>query len=162
MSDVSFQNTRFDPDVIEFHAIAQQMARSVGYTATLSIDRRLAELLRLRVAQLDPCSYCLILHTDAARDVRIHPAKVAHLSSWRESTMFTAEERAALAYAEALTTFDHTVFAERHEGLREFFDEKAIAEIAAVIINMNVWTRLKLAQGAVPVLDLPEDRDPHA
>jgi hypothetical protein len=37
-----------------------------------------------------------------------------------------------------------------HDDLRVHFDEKEIAEIAAVIINMNVWTRLKLAQGATP------------
>ncbi|HWM16122.1 MAG TPA: carboxymuconolactone decarboxylase family protein [Microbacterium sp.] len=157
MNDVSYRNSRFDPELTGFHAIAQQMAQSVGYTATLSIDRQLAQLLRLRVAQLDPCSYCLILHTEAAREAKLHPAKVAHLPSWRESTMYTAAERAALAYTEALTTFDHVAFAARHDGLREFFDETAIAEIAAVVINMNVWTRIKLAQGAVPVLQQPDE-----
>jgi hypothetical protein len=40
-----------------------------------------------------------------------------------------------------------------HDALRIHFDEKEVAEIAAVIINMNVWTRLKLAQGAVPAKD---------
>ena len=39
-----------------------------------------------------------------------------------------------------------------HQGLTVFFDEREIAEIAAVVINMNVWTRLKLAQGATPSL----------
>lgn len=39
----------------------------------------------------------------------------------------------------------------RHAALTGHFDQTAIAEIAAVVINMNVWTRLKLAQGAVPV-----------
>mgnify|MGYP003619966656 CR=1 FL=1 len=63
---VTFENTRFDPDLIEFHGIAQHMAASVGYTADMSIDAGLAQLLRLRVAQLSPCSYCLSLHTRAA------------------------------------------------------------------------------------------------
>ena len=49
---VTFENTRFDPDLIEFHGIAKQMAASVGYTADLSVDGRLAQLLRLRVAQM--------------------------------------------------------------------------------------------------------------
>lgn len=153
MEEVHFVNTRFDPDVIGFHSIAQEMAAAVGYTATLSVDSGLAQLLRLRVAQLNPCSYCLILHTAAARDAGLHAAKIAHLVSWRESTMFSEDERAALAYTEALTTFDQSAFAEHHERLASLFDEKAVAEIAAVVINMNVWTRLKLAQGAVPVLN---------
>ena len=147
---VTFENTRFDPDLIGFHAIARQMAASVGYTADLSVDAGLAQLLRLRVAQLNPCAYCLILHTKAALDRGIGAEKVAHLPAWRESTMFTDAERCALAYAEALTAYDIAAFPARHAVLTSHFDETAIAEIAAIVINMNVWTRLKLAQGAVP------------
>jgi AhpD family alkylhydroperoxidase len=158
-NDVHFINTRFDPDLTGFHAIAKEMASAVGYTADLSVDRGLAQLLRLRVAQLNPCSYCLILHTGAAKDAGLHPAKIAHLSSWRESTMFSEEEAAALEYAEALTEFDHAVFPARHEQLAKFFDERSVAEIAALVINMNVWTRLKLAQGAVPVSRFAQDVD---
>ena len=58
-------------------------------------------------------------------------------------------EKAALAYAYALTRSDPE-FQERHAGAREHFTEVEIAEIAAIVINMNVWTRLKLAQGATP------------
>jgi len=76
--------------------------------------------------------------------------------------MFAEDEVAALAYAEALTVFDVAAFAEHHDRLARFFDEKSVAEIAAVVINMGVWTRLKLAQGAVPVLDdiAPNDVGP--
>lgn len=148
---VHFENTRFDPDLVEFHAIARQMAKSVGYTADLSVDGKLAQLLRLRVAQMCPCSYCLILHTRAAHDQGIAAEKVAHLSSWRESTMFLPAEQAALAYCEALTGYDLPGFPAAHEALAAHFDEKAIAEIAAIVINMNLWVRLKLAQGAIPV-----------
>ena len=152
MSDITFKNTRFDPDLVEFHAIAKQMAKSVGYTAEMSVDKQLAQLLRLRVAQMNACSYCLILHTQAAHDQGIHPAKVAHLSSWQESTMFSEAEQAALGYCEALTAYDLAGFAPYHDALTQHFTQVEIAEIAAIVINMNLWTRLKLAQGATPVL----------
>ncbi len=151
MNEVNFENKRFDPDLVEFHDIAKQMAKSVGYTADLHIDKHLAQLLRLRVAQINPCSYCLILHTQAALDQGVSSAKVAHLGSWRESTMFNAEDQAALAYCEGLTNYDLNGFAQLHEALKLHFEAKQIAEIAALVINMNLWTRLKLAQGAVPV-----------
>lgn len=151
MEDIIFENTRFNPDLVAFHGIAKEMAKSVGYTAELGIDKQLAQLLRLRVAQMNPCSYCLILHTQAANDQGISTAKVAHLSSWRESTMFTQEEQAALAYCEGLTEYDLASFPALHDALRTHFDEKQLAEIAALVINMNLWTRLKLAQGATPV-----------
>ncbi|MEL6169956.1 MAG: carboxymuconolactone decarboxylase family protein [Pseudomonadota bacterium] len=153
MDDIQFKNTRFDPDVIEFHGIAKEMAKSVGYTAEMGVERKLAQLLRLRVAQMNECSYCLILHTQAAHDQGVHPAKVAHLPSWRESTMFSPDEQAAIAYCEGLTSYDLPGFGELHEALAKHFDEKQIAEIAAIVINMNLWTRLKLAQGQVPVAD---------
>lgn len=151
MNEVIFKNTRFDPDLVEFHSIAKQMAKSVGYTADMAVEKQLAQLLRLRVAQMNACSYCLILHTKAAYDQGIHPAKVAHLASWQESTMFDAAEQAALSYCEALTDYNPTAFAPLHEAMTEHFSGTEIAEVAAIIINMNLWTRLKLAQGATPV-----------
>lgn len=153
MDDIKYEDTRFDPDLIEFHSIAKQMAASVGYTANMGVEKKLAQLLRLRVAQMNECSYCLILHTQAAHDQGVHPAKVAHLPSWRESTMFADDEKAALAYCEGLTAYDLPGFAGLHDALAEHFEEKQIAEIAAIVINMNLWTRLKLAQGQVPVLE---------
>ena len=148
-----FENRRFDPDLIEFHDLAKAMAKSVGYTAALSVDGQLAQLLRLRVAQLNPCSYCLILHTQAAHDQGVSAARVSNLPSWRESALYSETERAALAYCEALTSFDIVDFPARHESARAHFDEKQIAEIAAIVINMNLWTRLKMAQGATPVAE---------
>jgi len=148
--EVRFENTRFDPDLTPFHDLAKQMAAQFGYRAELSLDPRLAELLRLRVAQLNPCSYCLILHTQVADRLGIPPEVVAHLASWRESAMFSDAERAALAYCEGLTLYDIARFGELHDELRMQFQEQEVAEIAAVIINMTVWTRLKLAQGATP------------
>ena len=151
MAETVFKNTRFDPDLIEFHDIAKQMAKSVGYTADLSVPAQLAQLLRLRVSQINACSYCLILHSKAAADQGIAAEKIAHLPAWRESHLFDEIEQAALAYCEALTQYDLAGFPARHEALTSFFDEKTIAEIAAIVINMNLWTRLKLAQGATPL-----------
>jgi AhpD family alkylhydroperoxidase len=147
---VRFENTRFDPDLTPFHDLAKQMAARFGYRAELSLSPRLAELLRLRVAQLNPCSYCLILHTDVATRLGIPSEVIAHLASWRESDLFSHPEKVALAYCEGLTVYDIAQFAALHDDLRIHFDEKEVAEIAAVVINMNVWTRLKLAQGATP------------
>ena len=152
-SEVRFENARFDPDLTPFHEIAKEMAARFGYSAVLSLDPRLAELLRLRVAQLNPCPYCLILHTRAAERLGIPVEVVAHLAGWRESAMFSAAEKVALAYCEGLTLYDIARFPELHDELRVHFDEPEVAEIAAVIINMNVWTRLKLAQGAIPAAD---------
>ena len=111
LGSLRFENTRFDPDITPFHELAKDMAAQFGYAAELSADRVLLQLLRLRVAQLNPCSYC-----------------------------------------EGLTLFRHEEIPALHKELRLHFTEREVAEIAAVVINMNVWTRLKLAQGATPSL----------
>lgn len=128
-----------------------EMAAHFGHSAALAGDPTLLQLLRLRVAQLNPCSYCLILHTEVAAQRGVPSAVIAHLASWRESAMFSPAEKAALSYCEGLTSFDHRQFPALHKNLRLHFTENEVAEIAAVVINMNVWTRMKLAQGAVPV-----------
>ncbi len=155
LSGVRFEDTRFDPDLTQFHDVAKQMAALFGYSAELSLDPRLAELLRLRVAQLNPCAYCLILHARVADRMGIPSDVVAHLAAWRESAMFSSAEKAALAYCEGLTLYDIAGFGRLHDDLRRHFDEAEVAEIAAVIINMNVWTRLKLAEGAIPAAETP-------
>lgn len=129
------------------------MAKSVGYTAKLSVDSQLSQLLRFYVAQLNPCSYCLILHTQAAHDQGISTARISNLLSWRESTLYDESEQAALTYCEALTRYDQKEFGLAHNAMTTLFTEQQVAEIAAIVINMNVWTRPKLAQGAVPVLE---------
>ncbi|MFV8384373.1 carboxymuconolactone decarboxylase family protein [Vibrio parahaemolyticus] len=147
---LTFHNTRFDPTAMPFHDIAMQLAASVGYTADIPLDPQLAQLLRLRVAQLNPCAYCLVLHTKAAHERGIEADKVAHLAAFRESALYTPAEKAALGYCEDLTHYAHQDFAKTHDALSAHFSADDIAYIAAVVINMNLWTRLKLAQGATP------------
>ncbi|MGI9544692.1 MAG: carboxymuconolactone decarboxylase family protein [Cyclobacteriaceae bacterium] len=153
MDKTKFKDTRFDPDLTPFHHLAKQMATAFGYSADLSIDRHLAQLLRLRVAQKNECAYCIILHSKTAREVGISEAKVDNISSWWNSELFDQKEKATLDYCDVLTEGTNKNFQQHHDNLTKLFTEKEIAEIAAIVINMNVWTRLKLAQGQVPYFE---------
>jgi len=152
MQNVEFINSRFNPDVTPFHDLAKQMAKAVGYTADLKTDKHLAQLLRLRVSQKNECAYCVILHAKTAREIGIHESKVDNISSWYNSELYTEKEKATLAYCDVLSDGVAKDFQSYHDALTKYFDEQEIAEIAAIVINMNVWTRLKLAQGATPIL----------
>ena len=152
MKTIEFKNIRYNPDVTPFHELAKNMAKAVGYTADLSIDKELAQLLRLRVAQKNDCAYCVILHAKASRDVGISDAKTDNISSWYNSELFTEIEKTVLAYCDVLTDGKAKDFQKYHSELSTHFSELEIAEIASIIINMNVWTRLKLAQGATPFI----------
>lgn len=151
----SFRNTRLDAAENEqLRDLAAAGAAAFGYTAELKLDRDLARLLRLRVAQLNNCPYCLAVHHAAARSAGIPAIKIETLTSWWETGLFSDAEQAALAYAEALTrAADATSrddFQQVHERMAAHFDEEERLEIVGVVINMNIWTRLKLAEGARP------------
>jgi AhpD family alkylhydroperoxidase len=135
-------------------AIARSGADAFGYRADLRIDRGLATLLRLRVSQINNCTYCLDLHHRVAREAGIPPAKIDTLTAWWETELHSPAEQAALRYAEALTRAadaDRSVEFQRfHDALADHFGQEEILEIVGVVVNMNVWTRIKLAEGAMP------------
>ena len=153
--DVRITNRRLDTSRnAALTGMARMGADAFGYTAELRIDRGLAQLLRLRVAQINNCTYCLDLHHRAARDAGIARARIDTLSAWWETELHSEAEQAALRYAEALTRAADTdagsAFQAFHDALAAHFGEEEIVEIVAVVVNMNVWTRLKLAEGAMP------------
>jgi AhpD family alkylhydroperoxidase len=153
---VHIENRRLDATENDaLIGLARMGADAFGYTAELRIDRQLAELLRLRVSQLNNCTYCLNLHYEAAREAGIPRAKIDTLTAWWETGLFTEAEQAALRYAEALTRVADTdrgaAFQRVHDALAENFNPEEMLEIVGVVVNMSVWTRIKLAEGATPV-----------
>ena len=153
--DVQVANRRLDAGENEaLIGMARMGADAFGYTADLRIDRHLAQLLRLRVSQLNNCTYCLNLHYEAAREAGIPRAKIDTLTAWWETELHSESEQAALRYAEALTRAADTdrdaSFQRFHDALAENFSPEEILEIVGVVVNMNVWTRIKLAEGAMP------------
>jgi AhpD family alkylhydroperoxidase len=148
MTEVTVTNRRADSSANEdLTQLARHGADAFGYKANLRIDRKLAQLLRLRVSQINNCTYCLNLHYQAARDAGIPRPVIDTLTAWWETDFHDDAARAAFAYAEAITRVaDATVaddFGARHDALAAHFSQEEILEIIGVVINMNVWTRLK-------------------
>ena len=156
MEDVKIENRRFEPDQNEaLDDLSKRFAKAFGFRSqTLDVAAELAQLLRLRVSQLNHCTFCMNLHAQAARDLGIARARIDTLSAWWETALFSEAEQATLAYTEALTlqadTTSRNSFETYHRALAEHFSERQISDIAAVVINMNVFTRLKMAAGATP------------
>jgi AhpD family alkylhydroperoxidase len=153
--DVRVAKRRLDASENEaLMGMARMGADAFGYKAELRIDRGVAQLLRLRVAQLNNCTYCLDLHYQAAREAGIPRIKIDTLTAWWETELHSEAEQAALRYAEALTRVADTdrdaAFQRFHDALAEHFNPEEMLEIVAVVVNMNVWTRIKLAEGAMP------------
>ncbi|MEU3305319.1 carboxymuconolactone decarboxylase family protein [Streptomyces sp. NPDC006678] len=153
--DVQITNRRLDASGNEaLIGMARMGADAFGYTAKLRIHYGLAQLLRLRVSQLNNCTYCLNLHYEAAREAGIPRAKIDTLTAWWETELYSEAEQAALRYTEALTrpadTNRDAAFQRFHDALAAHFSPEEMLEIVAIVVNMNIWTRIKLAEGAMP------------
>jgi AhpD family alkylhydroperoxidase len=162
--DVRLANRRLDANQnAPLMRMARMGADAFGYMSDLRIDRGLAQLLRLRVAQINNCTYCLNLHYEAAREAGIPRVKIDTLTAWWETELHSKAEQAALRYAEALTRAADTdrdaAFQRFHDALAEHFSQAEMLEIVAVVVNMNVWTRIKLAEGVMPAPYGSSDND---
>src|SRR6201997_1070198 len=98
MTDVTVTNRRADSSVnADLTRLARHGADAFGYKANLRIDRKLAQLLRLRVSQINNCTYCLNLPSEAARGAGIPRPVIDTPTAWWETGFHDAAARAALA-----------------------------------------------------------------
>ena len=119
--------------------------------AAPDIDHALAEIVKVRVSQLNGCAYCVDLHTGLARKAGV-PDRVLHaVAVWQESPFFTEHERAALGLAEALTLLSSgPVPEEAYEQAAEYFPGPLLAQLVVVITAINAWNRVMLAGDMQP------------
>ena len=108
-----------------------------------ALGKLFLELVFLRVSQINGCAYCMDMHGSALRKAGVEPRKLDTLAGWRDSRFFDARERAALAWAEQLTTLPSGAPADAtYENLRGHFDDAGIAELTMAVATINAWNRL--------------------
>lgn len=108
-----------------------------------SIEHSLLELVKMRVSQINGCAYCLDMHSKDARAAGETEQRLHLLAAWREAPFYSERERAALAWAEALTRVcEHGVSDALYDEARAQFSEKALVELTLAIIAINGWNRL--------------------
>lgn len=108
-----------------------------------TIEPALLELVRLRASQLNGCTYCVDLHSTDARKGGETEQRLYLVPVWRETSFFTARERAALALTEAATKLtDGVVSDEVFNAAAKEFGETELAELIWTITVINAWNRL--------------------
>ncbi|MFE5914878.1 carboxymuconolactone decarboxylase family protein [Streptomyces wedmorensis] len=113
--------------------------------AEAGLDRILVELVNLRVSQLNGCAYCLDVHTRAALRAGETTRRLGVLPAWRDTELFTARERAALALAEATTHPADALAQERaYDEARQVLDDAEISAVIWVAITINAFNRVSI------------------
>ena len=126
-----------------------------------SIEHGLLHLVKLRASQLNGCAYCIDMHSKDARAEGESEQRLYALDAWRETPFYTARERAALAWAEALTLVreGHVPDAAWEEASAAF-SEQELMDLSMAIVAINGWNRLAIAFRAVPGTYQPPARKP--
>jgi AhpD family alkylhydroperoxidase len=141
-----------------FTVAPQGVAALVGvekYLQASGLDPRLVALVKTRVSQINGCTYCLHMHTEEARKHGESETRLYLLDGWHESTLYSERERAALAWAEALTHIARTHAPDDvYDQARRHFSEKEMADLSIAIAMINAWNRLSIGARAVH----PSDR----
>lgn len=118
---------------------------------TGTIEQPILDLIEIRASQINGCGFCVDMHVKEAkihgeRELRLH-----HVAIWRESTLFSPRERAALAWTEALTSLPAAgVPDEIYERVRTQLSEKEISDLSFAIMAINGWNRLNVGFRTVP------------
>ncbi len=114
------------------------------------IEPTLRSLVTVRVSQINWCAFCVDINSATVLKRGIDQLKLAELAEFETSERFTAREKAALAYAEAVTYSDRNTTPEHFARLGEHFDDDAIIELTALIAFQNLSSKFNSALGVEP------------
>lgn len=129
-----------------FKAAPTEMKAMLDFEKTASgsgLEYSLIELVKTRASQINGCAYCLHMHTRDARAAGETEERLHLLAAWRESSLYSSRERAALAWTETLTRVaDLGAPDDVYGELHQHFSEEEIVKLSLVIGAINIWNRL--------------------
>lgn len=116
------------------------------YAKSCGIDPVIFELVKLRASFLNGCAYCVDMHTKDARAAGETEQRLYAVPVWRDTPFFSAKERAALEWTEAVTRLGpEGVPDEVYAAARAQFEEAELVRLTMVVIAINGWNRLSVA-----------------
>ena len=109
------------------------------------LDPRLLALVKTRASQINGCTFCLHMHSSEAFKHGESPTRLLLLDAWHESALFSARERAALAWTEALTKIAETHAPDDvYEEVQRHFSQEEIIALSIAIAMINAFNRLAI------------------
>jgi AhpD family alkylhydroperoxidase len=136
---------RFDYKLAAPDAYRAQLGLET-YVRGSGLEQSLLELIKLRASVLNGCAYCVDMHTKDARLAGETEQRLYAVAVWRDTPFFTARERAALAWTDAVTDVSRThVPDDAYAAVEAQFTEAEIVKLTMAIIAINGWNRLAVA-----------------
>ena len=123
----------------------------VGYLGTTQLSKTHMELLKIRASQINGCAFCIDMHTKDALKNGETQQRIFLLNAWRETTLFTEEERVILAMTEEITLIHNGGLSDAtYQQAAQLFDENHIAQLIMAIVTINAWNRIAISTQLQP------------
>ena len=133
-----------NPHALAPAGIKAMMALEASLAAS-GLDPVLMDLVRLRASQINGCAYCIHLHSTHLRKRGEPEMRLYMLNAWRESSLYSDRERAALGWTEALTRLAETKAPDAdYDALKAAFSPEEQVQLTLLIGAINAWNRLQV------------------
>jgi AhpD family alkylhydroperoxidase len=143
----------------KFAAVYKAMQNLGTVAREAGIEPQLDHLIKLRVSQMNGCGYCMDMHTKDARAEGETEQRLYVLQAWREAPFYTERERAAFAWAEAVTKLSNQhVPDEVYNETYRVFGEEQLAALTLLVIEINGWNRICISFNVEPGSYKPRKR----
>lgn len=154
---VRFKYQRAAPGVFDVMDALDQYLQDCGLEAAL------LHLVRLHASRINGCAYCIDMHWKDLRTIGESEQRLYSLDVWRECSCYTDRERAALEWAESVTSVSADQVPDAvYERVRPHFTETELANLTLAIAAINAWNRLSIAARLEPGRYQPATLASHA
>ena len=116
------------------------------YTRNSQVAPLLRALIKISASQINRCAYCIDMHTREALELGETQRRLFAIAAWKESPLFTEQERSVLQLTEEVTLISKDgVSDDTYNKVVEFFGEHVLAQIIMQIVVINSWNRLAVS-----------------
>jgi len=120
------------------------------YIRNTKLQPLLREMIKIWASQINGCAYCIDMHTQEALKLGEKQRRIFALSAWKESPLFTEEERAVLQLTEEVTMISkHGVSNETYNNVLKFYNENELAQIIMQVVIINSWNRIAISTNEI-------------
>jgi AhpD family alkylhydroperoxidase len=116
------------------------------YIRNSPISPLLLEMIKIRASQINGCAYCIDMHTQEALQIGETQRRIFALSAWKESPLFTEEERIVLQLTEEVTLISKDgVSNDTYDKVIKAYGENGLAQLIMQVIIINSWNRIAVS-----------------
>ncbi|MFC4873478.1 carboxymuconolactone decarboxylase family protein [Negadavirga shengliensis] len=116
------------------------------YLASTSLEAKLKHLVKIRASQINGCAYCIEMHSEEALQNGEETKRIFALAAWKESPLFSEEEKAVLAMTDEVSLIAQQGLSEpTYQMAKRFFNDNQIAQLIMQIGTINLWNRIAVS-----------------